>query len=173
MPLFDVPGWAVPSTAPSQSSQKRKRPGSDPDKVQAIEMNMDKLMNKLRGDKSVDDNPRAVKKRKRSASDTGEKTEEASQNQRRKGKEISDWGLCRKEKPTTSMISRPKRMKAKRDATKSVDQTSMPSLTRTKSPTLSLGLSSMTSKAMSPPVGAGLTPLQMNMKRSLDGARFR
>lgn len=168
MPLFDVPGWSVPSTAPSQSSQKRKRPSSDVDKVQAAEMNLDKLMNKLRGDKGDDNSPRASKKRKRSTSDAGEEG-----SQRRKG--ISDWGLRRKEKPPmTSMISRPKKMKGKRDITKPADKSSMPSLTRTKSPVISLGNSSMTSKAtMSPSAKSGLTPLQKSMKQSLDGARFR
>ena len=169
MPLFDVPGWSVPSTAPSQSSQKRKRPGNDVDKVQSAEVNLDKLMNRLR-DKGDDDNPRASKKRKRSASDAGEKAEGPES---RKGKGISDWGLRRKEKkPTTSMISRPKKMKGKKDVAKPADQTTIPSLTRTKSPATSTGLT-CTKTAVSPPAATGLTPLQKTMKQSLDGARFR
>jgi ribosomal RNA-processing protein 8 len=169
MTLFDVPGWSVPSIAPSQSSQKRKRPTYDVDKVQSAEMNLDKLMNKLKG--ADGDNPRGPKKRKRSGSDAGEKGEESSRS--RKGKGIAEWGLGRKEKrPSTSMISGPKKLKGKNNCAKPVEHAaSMPTLTRTKSP--ALPMTSFTFKAKSPPISAGLTSLQKDMKHSLDGARFR
>ena len=170
MALFDVPGWSVPSAAPSQSSQKRKRPANTADKIQSASMNMDKLMVKLRGEKGADgDSPHAPKRRKRSGSDAEEKGE--GLNQSRKGNGVAEWGSRRKEKPSTSTISRPKKMKAKKDATKSVDKAaSMPSLTSAKSP---VGLTNFTFKAKSPPGSAGLTLLQKDMKQSLDGARFR
>ncbi|KZP24563.1 hypothetical protein FIBSPDRAFT_735242 [Athelia psychrophila] len=59
MPHFDVPGWSVPAAAPTPSSSKRKRPNTNTNaptdagvgRIKSAEMNLDKLMNKLRGDK--------------------------------------------------------------------------------------------------------------------------
>ncbi|KAF7983945.1 hypothetical protein HWV62_18356 [Athelia sp. TMB] len=76
MPLFDVPGWSVPAAAPTSSSNKRKRPSSSTNsnsdlgaglgRIKSAEMNLDKLMHKLRGDKEEGAGPRTGKKRKRS-----------------------------------------------------------------------------------------------------------
>jgi len=142
----------VPSTAPSQSSQKRKRPANDGDKIQSA--NLEKLMHKLKGDKGADgDSPRAPKRRRGSGSDAGEKGEGSSQSQPSKG--IAEWGSWRKErKSSTSIISGPKKMKAKKN-------------------NLPVGQTNFTFKAKSPPTSAGLTSLQKDMKHSLDGARFR
>lgn len=177
MVLFEVPGWTVPSTAPSQSSQKRKRPGGNDarDKIQSAEMNLDKLMNKLRGDKPEDDSPRAPKKLKRTESDSGVAPDTSSSSG--KGKGVSDWGLRKKGKKTsTSMISGPKRMRPKKELSNSTDaSSSMQTLTRVKSPATSIDIGSTASKSPSPKkaVGVGLTSMQKDMKQSLDGARFR
>ena len=168
MALFDVPGWPVPSTAPAQSSNKRKRPNHDADKVQSAEMNMEKLMNKLKDKGAAGDSPRVPKKRKRSESDAGEGGEGTRQS--RKGKGIAEWSLRRKDKkPSTAMISGPKKLKRKKDHEKSVDYAaSMPNLTRAKSPVSPISRTSFTVGAP-----ASLTALQKDMKHSLDGARFR
>jgi ribosomal RNA-processing protein 8 len=169
MALFNVPGWSVPSAAPSQSSQKRKRPAHDGDKIPSA--NLEKLMNKLKSDKSADgDSPRAPKRRRRSGSDAGEKGDESSRSQ--SGKGIAEWGSRRREKkPSTSMISGPKKMKGTKNNVKPVEQTaSIPALTSMKLPA---GQTNFTFKAKSPPASAGLTSLQKDMKHSLDGARFR
>lgn len=165
---FEVPGWTVPSTAPSQSSQKRKRPGRNDarDKIQSAEMNLDKLMNKLRGDKPEDDNPRALKKFKRTESDTSVAPDPGD-----KGNSVSEWRIRKKGKKTsTSMISRPKRMRPKKEMSNA--SSSVPTLTRTKSPAISIGITSVASKSPSPQK-IGLTSMQKDMKQSLDGARFR
>lgn len=165
MALFDVPGWSVPSTSPSKSSQKRKRPINDGDKIQTAEVNMEKLMHKLRGDKGGADgnSPRPSKRHKRLGNDDADKKQCSSHSRK-------DGGTTerREEKrSSTSMISRPKKMKAKKDNAKSVGQTApSPSLIRTKGP------ASFTFQVTSS-ASAGLTSLQKNMKHSLDGARFR
>jgi ribosomal RNA-processing protein 8 len=171
MALFEVPGWSVPSMAPSKSSQKRKRPVNDGEKIQSAEINMDKLMSKFRGDKGADaDSPRAHKRRKGPATDAEKKGEGSSRPQRSKG--IAEWGLGRKEKTSTSMISGPKKLKGKKEHTKSIDRaSSIPNSTRTKSPPAAPV--NFTFKAKVPPATPGLTALQNEMKHSLDGARFR
>jgi hypothetical protein len=135
-------------------------------------MNMDKLMNKLKRDTGADsDSPTAHKKRKRSGTDVRADGEGSSR--RRGSNGIAEWGLGRKEKkPSTSMISGPKKLKGKKDQGKSVEHTtSMSSSTRTKSPPI--GLANFTFKAKIPPASTELTAMQKDMKHSLDGARFR
>lgn len=195
MPLFEVPGWSVPSTAPSQSSQKRKRPSNDAGKILSAEMNLDKLMHKLRGDKGEkgadDETPRAAKKRKRSATDATLNDDEepkprpppSAKGKGKEGKGVSDWGARKKEeKLTPSIISGPKRMKGKKeremDAKRKSERASHPetstaTLVTTASSPSSLPLSRFTFKATPSPDKSGLTALQKGMKRSLDGARFR
>jgi ribosomal RNA-processing protein 8 len=173
MALFSVPGWSVPSTAPAQSSKKRKRPSHDADKVQSAEINLEKLMNKLKDKDEGVDSPRAPKKRRRSGSEAEEKGEGSSQGG--KGKGIAEWGLRRKDKrPSTSMISGPKKLRGKKDSAKPVDHAaSMPSLSRAKSPASPISRTSFALGSKSPPAPSNLTPLQKDMKHSLDGARFR
>lgn len=173
MALFEVPGWSVPSVAPSKSSQKRKRPTNDGEKIQSAEINMEKLMSKFRGGKGADaDSPRAHKRRKGPATDAEERGEGSTRPQRAKG--IAEWGFGRKEKTSTSMISGPKKLKGKKEQAKSIDRvSSVPNSTRTKSPPPALVNFTFKAKVPPSPATPGLTTLQNEMKHSLDGARFR
>jgi len=132
-------------------------------------------MNKLKDYDAGGDSPRTPKKRKRSVNEAGEKCEASPQN--RRGKGFVEWGLGRKaKKPSTSMISGPKKLKGKKDHAQPVDRvTSTPTLTRTKSPTRTSPIhqTEFTFMAKSSPAPTSLTLLQRNMKHSLDGARFR
>jgi len=162
MALFDVPGWAVSATPvaeqPNRFTKKRKRPSVDGEKAHASEVNLEKLVKKLKDGTPGRDGERR-------GTDTSN-VPGTSKSKQRKSKKKEKAKLVEERKQT---ISLPKPLKP-------VDRSSIsPSLTkrielkheRKESSHSILGRKSVEVD------GSGLTALQQGMKQSLDGARFR
>ncbi|KAF9247149.1 methyltransferase-domain-containing protein [Melanogaster broomeanus] len=166
MVLFEVPGWSMPSEPVSTTqrpSKKRKRAGSqDLVQLRSAQVNIDKLINTLgRGTSSHDDESRTLKKKKKNKTTSRPSDDQGREDPRPPKKH------GKAKPPVTSTVPTPapnagtlpnKKPKKKTSKTESVPQ-----------PTLSVN--------SKPPSTArdttGLTSLQRNMKKSLDGARFR
>ncbi|KAJ6509909.1 methyltransferase-domain-containing protein [Mycena vitilis] len=190
MPLFEVPGWSVASAPVAESamvagSKKRKRPTEDNDSPEPIDLQ--KLVKKNRKlDADGDDASTASRgasrvkalgkslvkktmdrKRQKKADAMEEKKKTISLPKAlmpsEKGQQMLDEKLAEKRKRmTTSSESssslvrpakRPKRVHEPEDKP-------LPTIPEDPLPA-------------EPPATAGLTALQLSMKRSLDGARFR
>jgi len=163
MALFDVPGWAVPATPvaeqPNRLTKKRKRPSVDG--VHAAEINLEKLVKKLKdGTPGRDGEGRST--------DTSN-VPGTSKSKQRKSKKKEKANRTEERKQT---ISLPKPLKP-------VDRTSI-ELPLTKRFELkherkesSSPYHSILGRKSVEADGSGLTPLQQGMKQSLDGARFR
>jgi hypothetical protein len=165
MALFDIPGWSVsaPPVAESSShvSKKRKRPASEFNNLQSAEVNLEKLVKRLKGkgDAEVRDS--------KGKSKAGEKAELKRERERKSKTQT----LHVEDKKKT--ISRPMPLKA-------VGRTSIVSERPTKrqktKPVVSEASSTPSvspAKKVDDASTAGLTVLQKGMKHSLDGARFR
>ncbi|KAG2077575.1 hypothetical protein BDR04DRAFT_1088654 [Suillus decipiens] len=163
MALFEVPGWSVPAAPVSKSiqstSKKRKRPAAqDADKMQSVEVNLDKLMQKLGSvGKHQEDKqgPKKKKNHKKTNEGLDAKVEHAKFG---KEKGSSFLGGSIKESTVNQSVKggsglRKKKKSLKPDSRKSEQQP----------------------QNVSPAVDevSGLTTLQKGMKESLDGARFR
>lgn len=164
MALFEVPGWTMPSapmTDIAQRSGKRKRP-SDASKVQSAEVNLEKLMKKLKKN-GASTSPQAKGKTTRKIPDpsTARSKEKGS---RPKGDE-SRKAVGGKVKQNISGPTEKYPVSTK-DATGS-----LPSSKRKVKKDAQAQSKNLPKKSSSQI--AGLTTLQNNMKQSLDGARFR
>ncbi|KAF9451628.1 hypothetical protein P691DRAFT_698849 [Macrolepiota fuliginosa MF-IS2] len=161
MSTFEVPGWSV-GAAPVQEdestvSKKRKRPSGD---RQSLEVNFDKIMEKLKstvgGDEKKDQKKKSPKKEKQDKKKAKERPKSG----------VSDVGSLN--------ISRPKPLKPR----VSVDDDSSrpakkPKRDSVSPPTIASSLTLAPSTSTSTSSAPKLTPLQQGMKQSLDGARFR
>jgi len=149
--MFEVTGWSV-GTVPVQdndttSSKKRKR--STVDNYQALEINIDKKLKSIAGDKG-----RTNEERKKSRKNKRER-------QKIKVGPKSSSG-------TVLNISKPKPLKPRISADDKLVRPAKKARARESvSPSMT---ASILSSASSEPK---LTALQQGMKRSLDGARFR
>lgn len=167
MPLFDVPGWTVPSPlvgdASPRVSKKRKRPASHSSKLQSAEVNLDKLVKSLAGNSYAErGRTSSSKQAKKSGFLGGSKT--SNKKQLKKSSRAAD-DLDEQKKT----ISRPKPLKPatiERDSLETL-QPAKRIKTKHKDP--------MAGTVQRSPKGSttGLTALQLDMKQSLDGARFR
>jgi len=165
MGLFDVPGWAVSATPvaeqPNRLTKKRKRPSVDGEKVHAAEVNLEKLVKKLKDGTPDRDG-------KRGSTDTSN-VPGMSKSKQRKSKRKEKAKLVEERRQT---ISLPKPLKA-------VDRSSIsPPLTKRfeskhERKESASTLHSILGRKSVEVVGSGLTALQQGMKQSLDGARFR
>jgi ribosomal RNA-processing protein 8 len=185
MSLFEVKGWEVPhrtgiAGSPSQPSKKRKRPGNDAGKVQSAQVNVEKLMRKV--EKGAFGSRNEQKKKRRN----GQRTEDlqvrsigSSDDHRTISRETKSRVKARAqskkgegmvesvvEEPSNTANPPPKRVKKKGSGMPTasrlphaIDDGSSPShkkkLARLRQPS------------------GGLTSLQVSMKDTLDGARFR
>ena len=160
MPLFDVPGWTVPSPlvgdASPRVSKKRKRPASYPSKLQSAELNLDKLVKRLTG------NERASSK-------------QAKKSGFSEGSKISDKKRLKKSSPKADglnaqkTISRPMPLKAAMIERDSVETLQPAKRAKTKhKDTMAVTVQKSPKDSTT-----SLTALQLDMKQSLDGARFR
>jgi len=167
MPLFDVPGWTVPSPlvgdASPRVSKKRKRPASHPSKFQSAEVNLDKLVKRLTGNSYAERGPTSSSKQAKKSGFLG-------------GSKISDKKRLKKSSPTADnldeqkkTISRPKPLKRAMIERDSIEilQPVKRVKTKHKDPVAGTVQKSPNNST------TGLTALQLDMKQSLDGARFR
>ncbi|RDB22865.1 hypothetical protein Hypma_010341 [Hypsizygus marmoreus] len=168
MALFDVPGWTMPAKPVAESSnqvsKKRKRPASlDADKLQAAEVNLDKLVKRLKGNSSeASKSAQTPNRGEISASSKGDRQGKKT----KKAKPKASSGAEKKEiswpkplQPTDkdlALLARP----TKKAKTKHMVETSTPPPP-----------AAVSKKAKG--LAASLTALQQGMKQSLDGARFR
>lgn len=164
MPLFDIPGWSV-TAAPipestMQVSKKRKRPVSNTDKVQSAEVNLEKLLKRLKGKSGAGDDGVSKgdgKKEGQAGKKKNREKQPGAADQRRKSISLPKHPQA-VDKDTISSPRAPKRSKTKHEGTESKPGPSSAPLVKRKSREVS---------------GTGLTALQQGMKQSLDGARFR
>ncbi|KAF9469016.1 methyltransferase-domain-containing protein [Collybia nuda] len=166
MAFFDIPGWTVSTSPVAESSQtkvskKRKRPPNDSDKLQSAEINLDKLVRKLKWKDGTDTRSPGGSEKKKVSRKAEMKREKKSKVQ------MVDSETKKK------TISRPMPLKA-------VDRTSVSSerpAKRQKMKPVVIEASSTsslsTTKNADGGSSTGLTALQKGMKQSLDGARFR
>ncbi|KAG1755859.1 methyltransferase-domain-containing protein [Suillus lakei] len=162
MAQFDVPGWSMPTAPVSKSAQstskKRKRPAAqDADKMQSVEVNLDKLMQKLGSVGSQDkQGPKKKKKHEKTTRGLDAKDEHAASTEKvssSPGGSIKGSAAKQAAKGGSGLHKKIKQKKSlKPDAGKSEQQSHNVS----------------TADEVS-----GLTSLQKGMKDSLDGARFR
>lgn len=166
MALFDIPGWSVSAPPVAESSQqvskKRKRPASDSDKLQSAEVNLEKLVKRLKG-KGTD--TKSVGKGK--GKEKADKKKEVKQAKKSKAQRAADAESEAKKKT----ISRPMPLKA-------IDKDSITSERPAKRQRTKLAVAEASStpspvKKVDGGSTDGLTALQKGMKQSLDGARFR
>lgn len=155
--MFEVPGWSV-GAAPVQEvhntpSKKRKRPTSE-----HLEVNFDKIMEKLKSTVGVDEKKRDKSPKKNKA-------------EKKKRKDRSKSGVSN---VTALNISRPKPLRPRVSVDEELTRPAKKAKTHKESvspttiaSTLTLAPSTSTSSATK------LTPMQQGMKQSLDGARFR
>ncbi|KAF8076251.1 ribosomal RNA-processing protein 8 [Lyophyllum atratum] len=163
MPLFDIPGWSVtspPITESSSQSKKRKRPASDTHKLQSAEVNLEKLVKKLKGGSSVDDQGKHGEKKRGQMGLLGGKQKAEKQKAKSKADAVKGQKKISRPRPlkATETDSALPLRPAKRGKTEHTVESSSAVASTRKS------LDSSTS---------GLTALQQGMKQSLDGARFR
>jgi ribosomal RNA-processing protein 8 len=170
MPLFEIPGWSIPSdpiVKPREhGSKKRKRPSSDANRLESMEVNLEKLVKRLKGSSEAEDKNRDRKQ----AEHTGSSVRNRGNAMRRGNKSKTDDIEERKK-----TISLPKPLKVT-----NMDSDVIIVSPRTKfSKGSRSAADSSPSKNVSPAMNtdgstpAGLTSLQKGMKQSLNGARFR
>ncbi|KAJ3517989.1 hypothetical protein NLJ89_g171 [Agrocybe chaxingu] len=166
MSLFQVPGWSMASAPvreePQHASKKRKRPSADTHRLEAAEVNIDKLISKL-AHPQPGENP-ANSKGKAKAQDPGRNARF-----RKKQKLVADSADAPEKRPSASSSegkappSSPTKSKRER---KKIAKSNPPATEVT----------SKRARPSSPQQEAAssrLTALQKGMKESLDGARFR
>jgi ribosomal RNA-processing protein 8 len=170
MPLFEVPGWDVPSSVQhsvksTKSSKKRKRYAYDEDgRLDEAAFNFEKLVKRLEGGstpsekkKTYDESIKLKKMAEVALLKTGRYAE---------GKKETKGNQKSKEEPSkTSEDNQMAPPKKKQKKKKKSEQTRVAAPDEPKLPRLS--------KKTKSPEGFGLTPLQSKMKATLDGARFR
>ncbi|TFK76040.1 hypothetical protein BDN72DRAFT_930669 [Pluteus cervinus] len=161
MALFDVPGWTVQATPVAEQSnrlsKKRKRPSLDTEKVQPTEINLDKLVKKLKGGANRD----GAKGSADSSNVPG--TSKCMKRERKKERDLEE----RKQ-----IISLPKPLK-RHDRTSTSPQSTKRLETKHERKESSSSYNSILGRKSAEVAGSGLTALQQGMKQSLDGARFR
>jgi len=168
MPLFDVPGWSVtsaPVPEPStQVSKKRKRPsGNDSNKIHSAELNLEKLVKRLKGNAGTHDNGR--RKSRKSGVNAGNASGEVVRNRERKAKTVQE---------KKKIISHPKPFKAAEKASTLPSPHTAKKVKTRHDVKLSSTFSVMPTRQPGEEDSAsGLSVLQKGMKQSLDGARFR
>lgn len=171
MPLFDIPGWSVSAPPVTESSthvsKKRKRPSSDSLKLQSAEVNLEKLVKRLKDKSSVEVEGGQSSKKRGKTSDAGpsKKTERKRDKEiKAKSGDVGEKKLIPRPKPTKgsekSSVASPGPTKKVNVRLLSTEPSAAPTTT------------SATKKGGHSHVPT-LTPLQQGMKQSLDGARFR
>lgn len=181
MALFEVPGWDTPKDGPSSSpSKKRKRPpsGNVDSKLQSAEINLEKLMKKLDGKPGHEQTQKS--KLRKSDAGWGNSTDEQRKVKKSKVKVLDD----RRPSSTSSRAST--KPGHERTSTKVNTTSTVPSMNKDKNRKRKAKHSSSdqsSKQVQAPPKHAEssqadastaqLTSLQENMKKSLDGARFR
>ncbi len=154
MTLFEVPGWSVtgePVPDSPSRSKKRKRSSNDgSDKGHLPDLNIDKLVKRLKGHKS----DHATSSLGNGKKEKKEKSEQLKEQEREEKKKS---------------ISLPKPLKsATQEQSKSSTVTRLQKHRKTRS-----SVESAPAAVQSPAGGEALTTMQKSMKQSLDGAKFR
>ncbi|KAF8897406.1 ribosomal RNA-processing protein 8 [Infundibulicybe gibba] len=152
MSLFPVPGWSMTSNPIPTSkpvSKKRKRPSTNPDKLQSAEINLEKLVKKLKNDSTTLIDGREARDK---TLPKNRKTKRSQETKNRTEIDRSKPASPKEEHSEKNRTRTPSTTLAKRKSRKLQDEASV-----------------------AEPQGAisGLTSLQQTMKQSLDGARFR
>jgi len=156
MTLFEVPGWSVTGEpvpdSPSRSKKRKRSSNDSSDKGHLPDLNIDKLVKRLKGHKSDHgaSSPGNVKKDKK------EKKSEQLKEQEREEKKKS--------------ISLPKPLKS---ATQEQSKSSTVAHLQKKHRNTRSSVESAPAAVQSPAGGEALTTMQKSMKQSLDGAKFR
>jgi ribosomal RNA-processing protein 8 len=166
MTLFEVPGWSVTTAlvpeSSTQTSKKRKRPGNDgsDSRIQSAELNLEKLVKRLKGNAGMDDNSR------RNSTKHGVKAGSSLGRIDRKRERKIKTGDVKKKS-----ISRPRPLKGPGKASSS--SSPRPTKKVKTSHDATENLSVMAAKQPEKDSASGLTVLQRGMRQSLYGARFR
>ncbi|KAF5364022.1 hypothetical protein D9756_000513 [Leucocoprinus leucothites] len=160
MSMFEVPGWSVGADPVKEngatSSKKRKRSATNDH--HALEVNFDKIVEKLKSTVGGDG-----KKRDQKKNSPGRKKREKQRSNERPKSGSGD---------TTSLnISRPKPLKSRISV--DVDSSRPAKKAKTRESISPSTIASTLTLAPSTSAGPKLTALQQGMKQSLDGARFR
>jgi ribosomal RNA-processing protein 8 len=170
MPLFEIPGWSLladPVVEPQDhGSKKRKRTSTDTDKTQSMEINLDKLVKRLKGSSGT--------KAANGSRDTMQADQVASHMGRRgKTRDRGNKSKTDDAEERKKSISLPRPLKATTmdsDMVRVTPRTKKPKRDRpvvNSSPPKALLIKQTDDSVTS------LTSLQRGMKQSLDGARFR
>lgn len=166
--LFDVPGWSMPSDPIStqRQSKKRRRAASseEQDLLRTAQANLDKLINSFEGSAASNDDAGDKSSKKKRNRKLNRPTSQPSHSDHR-GDDLHPPVKTRRQAknpvplvdpPTTSNKADLLRKKAKaKNAQREAQPTDRSEDSATVQDT------------------GGLTPLQRNLKKSLDGARFR
>jgi ribosomal RNA-processing protein 8 len=156
--MFEVPGWTV-GAAPvkentSTPTKKRKRPATNDH--QTLEVNFDKIMEKLKSTVGTDEKVKEQRKK------SPKKNRRKSKDRPKSG--VSDVGSLN--------ISRPKPLKPRLSVDEEDNRPAKKARTHRDSVSPRTIASTLT-HTPSTSSGPKLTALQQGMKQSLDGARFR
>lgn len=175
---FDVPGWTVPVVAPAQvpPSKKRKRPSSiiDVNKIESAKINLDKLLDQLQSDSKPAKKPRKKKQHIVESADLPDESSIDSISEKApapiRQRKWEKNKASKKLKPgisnvnSTSTHGRPPRQEGSASSQKSAKIQARKETDVSPKPT---------PHAKPPPTVEGLTPLQIEMRQKLGGARFR
>ncbi|KAG6378874.1 methyltransferase-domain-containing protein [Boletus reticuloceps] len=167
--LFDVPGWSVPSAPVStqRHSKKRKRAASSEEQelLHSAQANLDKLIHSLGGSTTLNDDagdgPSNKKKKKKPNKPTPQPSHHDQRGKVRNGPHSQGKPHKQAVPPATdpSTASTKAALPGKKAKKKNTKHVVQPTVTPEKS-------------TAAQDTGS-LTPLQRNLKKSLDGARFR
>ncbi|KAF8558827.1 hypothetical protein OG21DRAFT_1454778 [Imleria badia] len=168
--LFDVPGWSVPSAPVStqRQSKKRKRAASSEEQelLRNAQANLDKLIDSLGGSNDADDRPSKKRSKKKFNKPTSQpQPPHRDQHRRGEGRDgVRPQGTPHKQtkapvplavdsSTTSNKAALPSKKGKKKNAKHVVQPTDIPE--------------------PSAVVQDNLTPLQQDLRKSLNGARFR
>lgn len=164
MALFEVPGWTIPSAPKPQSStksKKRKLHSQDAQKVESAAVNIDKLIASLGNSETSQAGPKKSKRKRKdkheveSPGKPGESAAGTSNGLINKSKKLRTPGP-KEEEGKEERVSKKRR--------KVPEKAELADRTLKHAPP-------MPKNVGEPPIH--LTPMQAQMKQSLNGARFR
>ncbi|KAF8222744.1 hypothetical protein L208DRAFT_1320823 [Tricholoma matsutake] len=168
MPLFEIPGWSIPSDpVVEHGSKKRKRFSSDTDRLESMEVNLEKLVKKLKGSPGI----REDKTWNGNQAEGARSSVRPELKTKRRGQKSKTDDVEQRKKS----ISLPKPLKAANMDSDMIIVSPQTKVSKRSRP----ATDSLPHKNASPDkktdavMAAGLTTLQKGMKQSLDGARFR
>ena len=168
MPLFEIPGWSISSDPVVETrdhvSRKRKRPSANTDRLESMEVNLEKLVKRFKGSSETNEDRNGGRE---GVENAGSSVRHKRQVRRRtRADDIEE---------RKKSISLPKPLKAtSMDADMIIVSPQTKPFKKRWSAADSSPLKKVSpTKKRDSSATPRLTSLQKGMKRSLDGARFR